>query len=228
MKLPEITMQDGFYIVRDDQFPGGTKARVLPEILAGLNAEEFVYASPAYGYAQIALAYSAAEIGKRATVFVAKRAELHPWTAKAKRAGAKIVQVPFGYLSNVQAKAKAYAEMTAACYLPFGFDFPLFQQRLAEMAANLDAQPAEVWTVAGSGTLTRALQQAWPNADFKAVRIGAAPKAGRATVIQAAEKFEANAKVKPPFPSCANYDAKAWRFIKQQAKPGALFWNVAA
>lgn len=226
--MPEITKQGNFYVVRDDQYPGGTKARVLPEILAGLNAEEFVYASPAYGYAQIALAYSAREIGKAATVFVAKRAELHPWTAKAKQAGAKIVQVPYGYLSNVQAKAKAYAAEAGAYYLPFGFDFPLFQQRLAEMAAKLDVQPQEVWSVAGSGTLTRALQQAWPGAEFNAVQIGAVPKAGKANVIQAAEKFEQNAKVKPPFPSCSNYDAKAWRFIQQQAKPGALFWNVAA
>lgn len=228
MKLPEITMQDGFYIVRDDRFPGGTKARVLPEILAGINADEFVYASPAYGYAQIALAYSAAKIGKRATVFVAKRAELHPWTLEAKKAGAKIVQVPFGYLSNVQSKAKAYAAETGSHCLPFGFDFPAFQERLAALAAKLDVEPSEVWSVAGSGTLTRALQQAWPQAKFNAVQIGAVPKAGNANVIQAAEKFENNAKVKPPFPSCSNYDAKAWRFIKGQARPGALFWNVAA
>jgi hypothetical protein len=30
----------------------------------------------------------------------------------------------------------------------------------------------------------------------------------------------------PPFPSVPTYDAKAWKFIKQYAKPGALFWNV--
>lgn len=226
--MPEITKQDGFYIVRDDKFPGGTKARVLPEILTELGAEEFVYASPAYGYAQIALAFSAQERGKAATVFVAKRKELHPWTRQAKDAGAKIVQVPFGYLSNVQAKARAYAEQAGAYYLPFGFDFPKFQARLSFLAERLDVQPQEVWSVAGSGTLTRALQQAWPDAQFSAVRIGAVPDAGGADVISAPEKFEQNAKVKPPFPSCANYDAKAWQFIKGRAKPGALFWNVAA
>jgi hypothetical protein len=36
------------------------------------------------------------------------------------------------------------------------------------------------------------------------------------------------ARLSPPFPSCDNYDAKAWRFIRAQASPGALFWNVAA
>jgi threonine dehydratase len=228
VKLPDIEEINGVLVVRDDRFPGGTKARVLPSILADINAAEFVYASPAYGYAQIALAYAAREIGQDATVFVAKRKELHPWTQQAKQAGAKIVQVPFGYLSNVQAKAKQYASEVGAHYLPFGFDFPLFQERLAGLARRLDLQPSEVWCVAGSGTLTRALQQAWPDAKFKAVKIGAEPQAGRASVIQAAERFEQNAKVKPPFPSCANYDAKAWRFIQQQASHGALFWNVAA
>ena len=31
----------------------------------------------------------------------------------------------------------------------------------------------------------------------------------------------------PPFPSCSNYDATAWRFVKAYARQGALFWNVA-
>jgi hypothetical protein len=32
----------------------------------------------------------------------------------------------------------------------------------------------------------------------------------------------------PPFPSAPTYDAKAWKFMKQYASPGALFWNVGA
>ena len=32
---------------------------------------------------------------------------------------------------------------------------------------------------------------------------------------------------KPPFPSAPTYDAKAWKFVKEHAKPNALFWNVA-
>ena len=154
MNLPEIKQHEGFTVVRDDAMPGGTKARVLPAILDAMRADEFVYASPAYGYAQIALAFSCREIGKRATIFVAKRAELHPWTKEAKQAGAKIVQVPFGYLSNVQSKAKLYAEQTGSAYLPFGFDFPAFQTALAAIAEALPISPNEVWSVAGSGTLT--------------------------------------------------------------------------
>jgi hypothetical protein len=98
---------------------------------------------------------------------------------------------------------------------------------LTDVARGLSIVPTEVWTVAGSGTLSRALQHAWPDATVHVVQIGARPKVGRAIVWQAPERFEHDAGLPPPFPSCSNYDAKAWRFIREHAQPGALFWNVA-
>lgn len=227
MDAPRVDTLGQWLIVRDDLVPGGTKQRVLPLFLSDAF-DEYVYATPAYGYAQIALAHSCAMMGKQATVFVAKRGQLHARTLEAKRAGAKIVQVPHGYLSNVQAKAKAYVEVAGAMLLPWGLDFPEFIEGLANVASGLDVNPTEVWCAAGSGTLTRALQQAWPNAVHHAVQVGAKPQAGRARVHIAPETFEQDAKKKPPFPSCSNYDAKVWQFFERYAAPGALLWNVAA
>lgn len=228
MRLPEPVLQtiEGIQVVRDDLIAGGTKRRVIPRLLTGSN--EFVYASPAYGYAQVALAHTCTELGLQATIFTAKRQQLHARTLEAKRAGAKIVMVSTGYLSNVQAKAKGYCTASGAALLPFGLDVPLVRDGIAEVARGLGLNPTRVFTVAGSGTLTRALQQAWPNAEFFAIQVGRTPEIGRAKLLIAPEKFEDDAKLLPPFPSCSNYDAKAWRFIKQHAIPGALFWNVAA
>jgi len=226
MQKPVLEKFGSLVVVRDDLLPGGTKSRVLPQLLTG--ASEFVYASPAYGYAQVALAHACRLAGYTATIFTAKRNELHPRTKEAKDAGAKIVMVPHGYLSNVQAKAKAYAEAISAKLLPFGLDVPEMAEGLRAVASTVEYEPSEVWTVAGSGTLSRALQQAWPKAQFFAVMVGAQPQVGRASLLIAPEKFEQDARVKPPFPSCSNYDAKAWRFIQAKASPGALFWNVAA
>lgn len=223
---PVVERIDRFFVVRDDLIPGGTKQRVLGRFLTG--ADEFVYASPAYGYAQVALAHTCRDMGKQATVFVAKRAQLHSRTAEAKKAGAKIVQIPHGYLSNVKAKAAQYCEASGASLLPWGLDFPAFLDALAGVAISMQIAPSEVWTVAGSGTLSRALQIAWPNATFHAVQVGATPKVGRATLHIANEKFEQDSRLKPPFPSCSNYDAKAWQFVDRFAADGALFWNVAA
>lgn len=224
---PVIEEISGFLVVRDDLVPGGTKARILPSLMRGA-ASEYVYASPAYGYAQVALAHSAAATGKRGTVFTAKRNEPHARTWEAKRAGAKIVMVPNGYLSNVQAKARAYCLLTGAEFLPFGLETPEFMAGFAEVARSLPVTPSEVWCAAGSGTLCRSLQMAWPDAVFHAVQVGCDPQAGRAIVHKAPEKFEQDGKEPPPFPSCSNYDAKVWRFMRRHASPGALFWNVAA
>jgi len=223
---PLVEKCGGLFVVRDDLVPGGTKVRALPALLTG--AREFVYASPVAGYAQVALAIAAAEAGVRATVFCAERRELHPRTAAALCAGARIVQVPVGYLNVVRARAREYCAVSGARLLPFGFDTPLFLDTLAAVAYRMPIEPREVWTVAGSGTLTRALQKAWPRAAFYAVRIGALPNAGLARLYVAPEGFEQPARRPPPFPSCSNYDAKAWQFVLAHAKPGALFWNVAA
>lgn len=221
-----VERRDRLLVVRDDYVPGGTKRRVLAPMLR--PGCEYVYASPAQGYAQVALAYAAAEVDARATVFVAKRTVPHALTMQARQLGAKVLQVPVGYMSVVRARARAYCQANGAEMLPFGLDTPEFVNALAALASGLDVNPSEVWSVAGSGTLSRALQKAWPAAKVYAVRIGAEPKVGSATVLTAPERFEQNAQKPPPFPSCANYDAKAWRFIRAQAQPGALFWNVAA
>lgn len=228
MSALQVERVGAINVVRDDRVPGGTKTRVLPSILE--PGREYVYASSAYGYAQVALAYAARSVGARATIFTAQRKQPHPRTIEAHTAGARIMQVPHGYLSNVTAKARAYANDAGAILLPLGFDGAAFRAALTALARMLplDAAPSEVWTVAGSGTLTRALQAAWPSAAFHAVMIGATPDIGRARLWIAPEKFEINAKQPPPFPSCGNYDAKAWRFIRHAAAPGALFWNVAA
>lgn len=215
-------------VVRDDELPGGTKRRVLPALLAAAPEDEFVYAGPAYGYAQVALAYSAADAGKRSTFFLAERAELHPLSVEARAAGCQLVQVPAGRLSVVQARARAYATAVGARFLPLGFDVPEFIKGLASEALRLEVEPREVWCVAGSGSLSRALQRAWPWASHRAVRIGLPPDPGAAELRQAPEPFAEPAEQLPPFPSCANYDAKAWRFLCAEASPGALFWNVAS
>lgn len=230
MLPPPVVKKHGrFFVVRDDLLEGGTKRRVIQPLVAAMDAQEFVYASPAYGYAQLALAVSARACGKRATIFTAKRKQPHRLTLAAHRAGAKVVMVPYGYLSNVQAKARAYSEKVGAVNVPFGVDTPESIAAIAGAARSIGISPEEVWTVSGSGTLSRGLQSAWPDASFHTVLIGAkGPNTGKAKVYRAPEKFEADARSKPPWPSSPNYDAKAWAFMKRAASDGALFWNVGA
>lgn len=226
----EIDEIEGIRVVRDDRVLGGTKRRVLDRVVAGIEADELVYATPAYGFAQIALAGACRAAGKRATIFVAARQERHARTAAAAALGANVIEVKAGRLNVIQSRARKHCEATGAYQVPFGMDDDLFVAVMAEIIAEScpGPAPAEVWCVAGSGVLTRALQRAFPDAAHHAVQIGREPKVGNAKLWVAPEAFEEDATDPPPFPSCSNYDAKAWRFIREHATPGALFWNLGA
>lgn len=229
MIAPIVREHDGVWVVRDDLFPGGTKARFMPVLFAG--AEEAVYASPAEGGAQTALATVAKYLGKRATIFVAARAKLHPRTLEAARLGAKVVPVRPGYLSVVQARAKDYAKANGAQLVPFGVDLPEAITRLADAALATGLDPDEVWCAAGSGVLARALAQAWPRARRHVVQVGRELEpqdVAGATIHVYPRPFSDVAKALPPFPSDPHYDAKAWETMTARKGRGrVVFWNVA-
>jgi hypothetical protein len=236
---PLVELVDGIHVVRDDALAGGSKRRFIDVYIARSEAREFIYASPAYGGAQIALAHAARAAARDATVFVAARSELHPRSLEAQAAGARIVQVPHGYLSNVQAKAKAYAaERGDRELLPFGFEIPEATTALSAAAAQVRRELGafdEVWCAVGSGMLLRSLMRSGLGATYFGVAIGR--EAGdafgsSATIIRHPQPFASDVrpKLRPPFPSCSNYDAKVWQHAKarrvQNWPSRMLFWNV--
>lgn len=228
MIAPVVIDHQGILVVRDDLFPGGTKARFLPILFE--DADEVVYASPAEGGAQTALAHTAAKLGKRATIFVAKRSKPHARALEAKRVGAKIMQVPFGYLNVVQARAREYCQRTGASLAPFGVNLPEAIDTIANAAKATGITPDEVWCASGSGVLARSLAKAWPKARRHVVEVGrelsSADVLG-ATIHKAGMPFSKAILAKPPFPSDPHYDAKAWFKCRSLSKGGVvLFWNV--
>jgi hypothetical protein len=232
----KVVEHEGIFVVRDDLLHGGTKRRVAHLVLNG--KEEYVYASTVHGYAQLALAIVCQEYAKKLTLFVAKRPAkgLHELTREAQSLGARIVEVwPQPRLSYVRAEARRYVaeERSTRHEVPFGLATPEVLAALADVAREAQRAsglepPTEVWTAAGSGTLSRALQLAWPDADFHAVAVEASdPDVGRAELHRAEGNFSRPAKILPPFPTVKNYDGYCWEWIKNLARPGAWFWNVA-
>tara|TARA_R110000744_G_scaffold190140_1_gene309188 strand:- start:326 stop:1030 length:705 start_codon:yes stop_codon:yes gene_type:complete len=228
MTQPVVVVHSGISVVRDDLFHGGTKARFLPVLFEGVD--EVVYATPAEGGAQTALAHTAAALGKRATIFVAKRAKTHNRALEAKRVGAKVMQVSPGYLTVVQARAREYCNRTGATLAPFGVNLPAAIDKIAEAALMTGLDPDEVWCASGSGVLARGLARAWPNARRHVVEVGrtlSTQEVAGATIHKAGIDFSKALKEKPPFPSCPHYDAKAWRICKSRHGAGlVVFWNV--
>lgn len=228
MITPIVVEHSGIKVIRDDLFAGGTKARFLPTLFD--NADEVVYASPAEGGAQTALAHSAAKLGKKATIFLAARKEPHPRQLEARKVGAKVIEVRPGYLSVVQARAREYCQETGALLAPFGADLPEAIDVIAEAARATGLDPDEVWCASGSGVLMRGLSRAWPRARRNSVQVGRGLSpidVDGAQIHVHPRKFSQHAKSKPPFPADPHYEAKAWEVCCRLKGPGTVvFWNV--
>lgn len=193
-----------------------------------------MYATTVYGGAQIALVHACAAVGVKATVFGAKRNALHARTQEAKDAGGQIIEVPMGFLTNVQAKARTYCEQTGAHLMPFGFDSAEARAAIARAAQRVRALHGrfdEAWCAVGSGTLIRSLQEAQLAREYHGVLVGRdSAEAGSAILFRHPLAFGADAKAadRPPFASCSNYDAKVWRYARERVASGrrVVFWNV--
>ena len=86
----------------------------------------------------------------------------------------------------------------------------------------------------GSGMLARCLAEGFPSSMIKAVAVGLQSRhgkqdfAGNVSLMHSPLDFARVSKAECPFPSCPNYDLKAWEICQAKAVPGALFWNVLA
>jgi hypothetical protein len=236
---PVVERHGDFLVVRDDMLPAGTKMRGLDYIIGHApeyaHVKEWVYGScPATGYAQISLAHVCAQYGKKAVLFMAKRKpeNLHEYQRRGLREGGVYHWVDNGMLSVTQARAREYAEQDpdSRRLFPLGLEHPHVMSCFTAVAKTIPA-PTEFWTAGSSGTLNRALQAAWPDAEAHVVAVGhkmSEKQVGRATLHVCDMPFarEAAKRDMPPFPSAPNYDAKVWKIMQKDAKPGALFWNV--
>lgn len=228
-----IQKHGGVNVLRDDLLQGGTKSILMPHIL-DKSFDEYVYASPVYGAFQIALSIYCQQIGKRATIFCAKRKEMHRNTIKCLDHGAQIIDVPHGYLNVVESAAHKYCQQYGAQKLIFGAHDPkaieLIANRMFEVTLELGSEPDEIWCAIGSGTLVESILKATTTAKVFGVQVGKDYEGShpRLTVIKYPKPFEWECKTAAPFQSMTNYDLKAWELCTAQHSTdlNVLFWNV--
>jgi hypothetical protein len=245
--IPVVLQHEGVYVVRDDLFAPGTKARAADYLIGhdpeNAHIEEWVYgSSPATGFAQISIPYVCSKYNKRAVIFMADRAKdkLHPYQQRGMDFGGDYRWVPNGMLAVTQKRAKDY--VAASPYtrklLPIGVDHPTVTASLIRVARSLRIQPREVWSVGSSGTLSHALSLAFDTADVHCVAVGRTipdNKTYNATVHTVPYTFFQKVKDDelPPYPSPPSYDAKVWKVMKDWheehgRQDPVLVWNVGA
>ena len=245
---PIIKEHAGIYVVRDDLFPYGSKARAADFLIGHsenfYNVKEWVYgSSPAHGYAQISIPYVCRKYDKKSVIFMAQRKVLHPYQERGIELGGVYHWVPNGMLAVTQKRARDYVAENPSerCLLPIGLDCIESVASLIRIAQNLPIDPKTVWCIASSGTLSWALQQAWPEAKHHMVLAGghvpADYRRNTSKVTVHVSKYKFGQKVKeidlPPFPSAIEYDAKAWSVLTSYRESVTmqepiLFWNVGA
>jgi hypothetical protein len=231
-----IETHNGIHVLRDDRLPGGTKSVLIQHIVdKHPGVDEFVYASPVYGGFQIALSMYCHQHGKQATIFCAKRKHKHPNTKRCIQNGAKIVEVPNGYLSVVEKHAKDYvAENAKRWKIEFGAQSPdnidIITKRAKRVIRKLGREPDEIWVAVGSGTIVQGILGAIKRAKVYGVQVGAKVdiKHPQLTLYEYPHPFERESVLWTEFPSMANYDKKAFEMCLEKHKKGhmVLFWNV--
>ena len=233
-----IEKHNGIYVLRDDLLPGGSKSRFLPYLIKG--AKEVVFGGPFCGGAPLCLAVLGNSLGIKITLFYAKRKILHRNQRIALENNATIYQVPFGYMTNVQSKAKKYARDHGALFLPLGFDTPLASEPFIKDMKDINQKEGpfdEVWVAVGSGMLARCLALGFPESKIKGVVVGLKSRNSKQNypknveILDCGYEFHQDCKSVPPFTSSENYDAKAWELLmkerqKYSREKKILFWNV--
>jgi hypothetical protein len=231
---PIVVNHDGFNVVREDLMGFGSKCRFGDILVSTAQSDTLVYVQPRYGFAGISLAYLAKKYNKKLVLFSPSQEEISDHQAICIERGAEMKFKRIAAMPVLNGHAKKWAEENNAFFIPLGLKHELVTAAAVKVAYDLaqkHGEPQEVWSAISTGVLSRALQIAWPNAQFNGVAVARniqEGERGRATVWSHPKAFNQNvdAKYIPPFPSAQNYDAKAWEFMVKHGSPGAWFWNV--
>lgn len=225
-----IEKHKGVNVLRDDLLKGGSKSVLMPHIVK--DNHEYVYASPVYGGFQIALSAYCKSVGKKATIFCAKRKDKHENTIKCMSYGANVIEIPYGYLTVVEKRARDYTLLHKAHKIVFGAKKQKYKDILANRMRDVIekiGEPEEIWCAIGSGTLVDSILQATTKSIVNGVQVGAEYKDTHSRLVlhKYHRKFDKVSKQTPDFPSTANYDLKAWEYcLKYKKSNDAFFWNV--
>jgi hypothetical protein len=237
------------HVAREDLLPGGTKQRATRGFLQDAitdGATSFVYASPAPGFAQVALAYTCQRLAVECVLFCEQLGgEYHEFSLLAQSYGTTIH--PCATLDVAEKEAQAYRDRTVgARKVPLGLADPVYLSHLRECLArewvhltqDLGFEPRRIWLPVGSATLSTTFSDVLPGhvsllcVDVRILRsddrrlreLAGRP---RVTIYRTGEQFHQPCADEPSIPSNTHYDAKLWSLIKRHGADQDLWWNVA-
>ncbi len=231
-------------VVSDSYLCGGTKSRILKKILLQNfpHAREYVYVTSPWGGFQCALALIVKELSqeldptKIATIITSRiggSPSAHTLTAK--ELGAKVLFVPED-VDEYQYAQEYVRQRPNAILLPSGLNIPEGRREICKLGERIKRNLGQfdaVFSVAGSGALTRGLQMSGLGKEYWAISVTyRIPDVGQAHLIIHPQSFDerVSPEKRPPFPSSSHYDAKgfiyAYDYARRHPNKRVLFWNV--
>lgn len=236
---PIVEEYEGKYVLRADLAPGGLKAFGGERVIAESPYDTMVYVAPRQGHAPDAIAAIAKEYGKKCVFFMPASNTVSDHQAAV--FAYDNVEVRFfraAAMPMLNSYAKRWASENNAQFITFGLsNLPIVTAGLVNMcntvSESLGKDPTEIYCAVSTGTMIRALQIGWPEADPYGVAVARNIKRGEkgvAVLESATIPFlkRTPAADRMPFPSTGAYDAKAWDIFVERGAPGSIFINVGS
>jgi hypothetical protein len=218
--------------------PVGYKARsgeLLIQQLLNQGIKEIVYVQPRRGFAGISLSYLCKKYGLNLTLIMPSSKEISDHQALCIEYGAKPLFARIAAMPNANRLAKLYADVSDNRYfIPLGLNHELViaggVRAVSDFFKNRE-HPKTMWSVISTGVLTRSLQIALPNTEFKAIAVSRniqQGELGKAEFMSYHKPFNSKSDLIPKEFNCENsYDSKGWEYAVKNGKPGDWFFNVA-
>lgn len=229
---------DGYNIIDESvSCEVGYKARsgeFFIQHIVNQGVKEIVYVQPRRGFAGISLSWLCNKYNLSLTLVMPSSKEISDHQALCIELGAKPLFARIAAMPNANSLAKKYAKATNSYYVPLGLNHPLViaggVRCVYDYFKDKD-KPNTMWSVISTGVLTRTLQIALPDTEFKAVAVARniqQGELGKADFYSYHKPFNSKSDSIPnKFDSEDSYDAKGWDYMLKYGQKGDWFFNVA-
>ena len=233
-----VKQVNGFNVIDESEScEVGYKARSGKFFIQELVAKgitKIVYVQPRRGFAGISLSWLCKKYNLDLILVMPSSKEVSDHQALCIELGAKPLFARIAAMPNANSLAIKYANKIDAYYIPLGLNHPYViaggVRSIYDYFKDKE-KPNTMWSVISTGVLSRSMQIALPDTEFKAVAVARniqQGELGRAEFYSYHKPFNSKSDLIPDKFDCENsYDSKGWDYMVKYGKKGDWFFSVA-
>ena len=234
----KIKNVDGFNVIDESEScEVGYKARsgeFFIQDLVRQGIKKVVYVQPRRGFAGISLSWLCKKYDLELILIMPASKQVSDHQALCIELGAKPLFARIAAMPNASNIGKKYAKKIGAYYIPLGLNHPLViaggVRCIYDYFKDKD-KPQTMWSVISTGVLSRTMQIALPDTNFKAVAVARniqQGELGRADFYSYHKPFNSKSDLIPDKFNCeSSYDSKGWDYMVKYGQKGDWFFSVA-